>query len=171
MAGVSTTPELLEGVVHRLLSRAATSSTLAPVIPQHTTWRSCDPEEDYIQLVRTVKIEPENSMDLGETVPSVCSGTSATFSANGSGVSDVRAEEVLHMQEEDHLAVALPAVRAADKEKMDTVTAQGAENCIKIEPEGGQHGSTFIGLQRSSPRSTQTPTATQVVTVKTLRGH
>jgi maleate cis-trans isomerase len=54
-------------------------------------------------------------MDLGETVPSVCSETGLTVSADGSEVSDVRAEEVLHMQEEeDHLAVALPAVKAVD---------------------------------------------------------
>ena len=50
--------------------------------------------EDYIQLVRTVKIEQENSMDLGEAVPFVCSGTSVNFSADGSGVCDVRVEEV-----------------------------------------------------------------------------
>jgi hypothetical protein len=63
------------------------------------------------------KCEPESSMDLGETVPSVCSGTCLTVSADGSEGSDMRAEEVLHTQEEeDHLAVALPAVKAADKE-------------------------------------------------------
>jgi len=59
----------------------------------------------------------QNSMDLGETVPSVCSETGLTVSAGGSEVSDVREEEVLHMQkeeEEDHLATALPAVTAAD---------------------------------------------------------
>jgi len=55
-------------------------------------------------------------MDLGETVPSVCSETCLTLSADGCEVSNVRAEEVLHTQkEEDHLAVALPAVKAADK--------------------------------------------------------
>jgi len=53
-------------------------------------------------------------MDLGETVPSVCSETGLTVSAGGSEVSDVRVEEVLHMQQEDHLAVALSAVKAAD---------------------------------------------------------
>jgi hypothetical protein len=53
-------------------------------------------------------------MDLGETVPSVCSETRLTVSADGSEVSDVRAEEVLQ-EEEDRLAVALPAVKAADK--------------------------------------------------------
>jgi hypothetical protein len=60
----------------------------------------------------------QNSMDLGETVPSVCSGTCPTVSADGSEVSDVRAEEVLQTQEEeeeDHLAVALPAVKTAVK--------------------------------------------------------
>jgi len=55
-------------------------------------------------------------MDLGETVPSVCSETRLTHYADGSEVSDVREEEVLQTQEaEDHLAVALPAVNAADK--------------------------------------------------------
>jgi len=57
----------------------------------------------------------QNSMDLGETVPSVCSETGLTVSAGGSEVSDVREEEVLHMrEEEDRLAAALPAVTAAD---------------------------------------------------------
>jgi hypothetical protein len=46
----------------------------------------------------------------------VCSETGLTVSADGSEVSDMRAEEVLHTQEEgDRLAVALPAVKAADK--------------------------------------------------------
>jgi len=55
-------------------------------------------------------------MNLGETVPSVCSETSLTLSADGSEVSDIRVEEVLEKQEEkDRLAVALPAVKAADK--------------------------------------------------------
>ena len=31
-------------IVCQLPSRAATPTTLAPFIPQHTTWRSCDPE-------------------------------------------------------------------------------------------------------------------------------
>jgi hypothetical protein len=54
-------------------------------------------------------------MDLGETVPSVCSETCLTVATDGSEVSDMREEEVLHMQEEeDHLAVALPAVKTAD---------------------------------------------------------
>ena len=56
----------------------------------------------------------QNSMDLGETVPSVCSETGLTVSAGGSEVSDIRAEEVLQTQEEDRLAAALPAVTAAD---------------------------------------------------------
>ena len=56
----------------------------------------------------------QNSMDLGETVSSVCSETGLTVSADGSEVSGVRAEEVLHTQKEDRLAVALPAVKAAD---------------------------------------------------------
>jgi hypothetical protein len=55
-------------------------------------------------------------MDLGETVPSVCSETGLTVTADGSEVSNIRAEEVLHMQEEEvHLAVALPAVKPAEK--------------------------------------------------------
>jgi hypothetical protein len=58
----------------------------------------------------------QNSVDLGETVPSVCSETCLTVSADGSEVSDMRVEEVFHMQEEeDRLAVVLPAVKAADK--------------------------------------------------------
>jgi len=57
----------------------------------------------------------QNSMDLGETVSSVCSETDLTVSAGGSEVSDIREEEVLHMrEEEDRLAAALPAVTAAD---------------------------------------------------------
>jgi hypothetical protein len=55
-------------------------------------------------------------MDSGETLPSVCSETRLTLSADGSEVSNMRVEEVLQTQtEEDHLAVALPAVKAADK--------------------------------------------------------
>jgi len=53
-------------------------------------------------------------MDLGETVPFVCSETHLTPFADGSEVSDIRAEEVLQTQEEDRLAVALPAVKAVD---------------------------------------------------------
>ena len=57
----------------------------------------------------------QNSMDLGETVPSVCSETGLTVSTGGSEVSDIREEEVLHTRkEEDRLAVALPAVTVAD---------------------------------------------------------
>ena len=58
----------------------------------------------------------QNSVDLGETVPSVCSETCLTFSADGCEVRDIIAEKVLQTQEEeDHLPIALPAVRAADK--------------------------------------------------------
>ena len=54
-------------------------------------------------------------MDLEETVPSVCSETGLTVCVDGSEVSGMRMEEVLHTQkEEDRLAVALPAVKAAD---------------------------------------------------------
>ena len=57
----------------------------------------------------------QNSVDWGETVPSVCSETGLTVCVDGSEGSDVRVEEVLHTQEEeDHLAVELPAVKAAD---------------------------------------------------------
>jgi hypothetical protein len=55
-------------------------------------------------------------MDLGETVPSVCSETGLTVSADGIEVSDVAAEDILHTQEEeDCSAVALPALKAAEK--------------------------------------------------------
>ena len=37
----------------------------------------------------------QNSMDLGETVPSVCSETGVTVSVDGSEGSDIRVEEVL----------------------------------------------------------------------------
>jgi hypothetical protein len=56
----------------------------------------------------------QKNTDFGETVTSVCSETGLTVSADGSEVSGVRAEEVLHTQEEDHLAVVLPAVKVAD---------------------------------------------------------
>jgi len=57
----------------------------------------------------------QNSVDWGETVPSVCSEIGLTVCVDGSEGGDVRVEEVLHTQEEeDHLAVALPAVKAAD---------------------------------------------------------
>jgi hypothetical protein len=39
-----------------------------------------------------------NCMDLGETVPSVCSETGLTVTADGSEVSNIGAEEVLHTQ-------------------------------------------------------------------------
>ena len=57
----------------------------------------------------------QNSVDLGEIVPSVCSETCLTVCADGSEISKMRAVGVLQTQEEDHLAVALPAVKAADK--------------------------------------------------------
>jgi hypothetical protein len=58
----------------------------------------------------------QNSVDLGETVPSVCSETHLTLSDDGNEVSNIRVEKFLHMlKEEDHLEVALPAVKAADK--------------------------------------------------------
>jgi hypothetical protein len=45
----------------------------------------------------------------------VCSETCLTVSAGGSEVSDIRAEEVLQTQEEgNHVAVVLPAIKAAD---------------------------------------------------------
>ena len=53
-------------------------------------------------------------MHLGETVPSVCSETGLTLFAYGSEVSNISAEEVLQTHEEDHMAVVLPAVKAAD---------------------------------------------------------
>ena len=43
----------------------------------------------------------QNSMDLGETVPSVCSETGLTVCVDGSEVSDMKAEEVLYMQKEE----------------------------------------------------------------------
>ena len=60
----------------------------------------------------------QNSVDLGETVPSVCSETGVTVCADGSEVGNMRAEEVLHTQgeeEEVRLASMSPAVKAADK--------------------------------------------------------
>ena len=57
----------------------------------------------------------QNSGDLGETVPSVCSETGLTVCVDGSEGSGMRVEEALRTQEEeDRLAVALPAVKAAD---------------------------------------------------------
>jgi hypothetical protein len=49
----------------------------------------------------------QSGMDLGETVPYVCSETHLTVSGDGSEVSNMRVEE-------DHLAVALPADMAVD---------------------------------------------------------
>jgi hypothetical protein len=40
-------------------------------------------------------------MDLGETVPSVCSETVLTVCVDGSEVGNMRAEEVLYMQKEE----------------------------------------------------------------------
>ena len=60
----------------------------------------------------------QNSVDLGETVQSVCSETGLIVCANGSEVRDMRVEEALHTQEEEeevHLASTSPAVKAADK--------------------------------------------------------
>jgi len=54
-------------------------------------------------------------MDFGETVTSLCSETGLSVFSDGIDASDMRAEEVIRMQEEDHLAVASPAVKAADK--------------------------------------------------------
>jgi hypothetical protein len=46
----------------------------------------------------------------------LCSETGITVTADGSEVSNIGVEEVLHMQKEvDQLAVALPAVKAADR--------------------------------------------------------
>jgi hypothetical protein len=58
----------------------------------------------------------QNRMDLGETVPSVCSETYLTVCGDGSEVSNMRAEGFSHThEEEDHLAVVLRAVKAGDK--------------------------------------------------------
>jgi len=58
----------------------------------------------------------QNSMDLEETVPSVCSETCLIVYVDGGAVCDVKVDEVLATQdEEDPLAIALPAVKAADK--------------------------------------------------------
>jgi hypothetical protein len=49
-------------------------------------------------------------------LPSACSESGLTATAGGSDGSNVRVEGVLRVQQEDdHLAVALPAVKAADK--------------------------------------------------------
>jgi len=57
----------------------------------------------------------QNTMDLEEKVPSVCSETRLTLSADGREISNIRVEEVLQTQEEDHLVVSIPAIKAADK--------------------------------------------------------
>ena len=54
-------------------------------------------------------------MDLGETVPSECSETGLTLSADEGEVCDIKVEEVLateEEEEEDPLAIALPAIKA-----------------------------------------------------------
>ena len=43
----------------------------------------------------------QNSVDLGETAPSVCSETGLTVCVDGSEVGNMRAEEVLYMQKEE----------------------------------------------------------------------
>ena len=64
----------------------------------------------------------QNSMDLGETVPCVCSETRLTLSVDGSEVSDMRVKVILRTQEEeDHLAVGLPAVKGANMLRMNIV--------------------------------------------------
>jgi hypothetical protein len=58
----------------------------------------------------------QNSVDLGETVPSVCSETHLTHSADESEVGNIRGEEDSQMQEEeevDRLAVPLLTVKDA----------------------------------------------------------
>ena len=56
----------------------------------------------------------QNTMDLRDTVPSVCCDTCPTVSADGSEVCDIKIEEVLPTQEEeDPLAIALPAANPA----------------------------------------------------------
>jgi hypothetical protein len=52
-------------------------------------------------------------MDSGETVHLVCSETGLTVTADGIEVCDIKVEEVLAKQEEeDPLAVAVPAIKA-----------------------------------------------------------
>ena len=43
----------------------------------------------------------QSSVDLGETVPSVCSETGLTVCVDGSEGSDMNVEEVLYMQKEE----------------------------------------------------------------------
>jgi hypothetical protein len=57
----------------------------------------------------------QNGVDLGGTVPTVCSERGVTVTAGGSEVCDVRAEEVLRTQEDIRSALSLPALTAADK--------------------------------------------------------
>jgi hypothetical protein len=57
----------------------------------------------------------QNGVELGETEPSVCSESGMIGTAGGSDGRNVL-EEVLHMQQDQvHLAIALPADKAADK--------------------------------------------------------
>jgi hypothetical protein len=53
-------------------------------------------------------------MDLRETVPSVCSETGLTVTADGR-VEEVLQTQVKEQEEENRLAVALTAVQASDK--------------------------------------------------------
>jgi len=71
-------------------------------------------------------------MDLGETVPSVCSETCLTLSADGSEVGNMRMEE-------DHLAVVLPAVKAVDTVcyVCDIVVLTVVQACIVASDSGG----------------------------------
>ena len=58
----------------------------------------------------------QSSIDLGQTVPSVCSEAHVTCSADGNEVSDIRGEEDSQTQEEeeevDRMAVPLLTVKA-----------------------------------------------------------
>ena len=49
----------------------------------------------------------QNSMDLEETAPSVCSETGLTVCVDGSEVSDMRAEVVLYTQKEEDFELSL----------------------------------------------------------------
>jgi hypothetical protein len=62
----------------------------------------------------TVALTAQHGLCKQTAVPWVCSATGVTVTARGSEVSNMRVDEVLHMQqEEDHLGVVLPAVKAA----------------------------------------------------------
>jgi hypothetical protein len=64
----------------------------------------------------------QNSTDLGETVPFVCSETCLTVCGGGSEVSDIKVEEVLPTQqeeEEDPLAIALPPIKIEHEVRID----------------------------------------------------